>query len=275
MHRELDVTVSNLAATGALVRYDFMRCPLDSCSVNDAIGHIQHRIQLRSSTNLIHFINAAKIVKARSDRKLAAALWDGDFVFADGKPLVPLGRWLGMDIPERINGTNLMTSLLALAAREGYRVYFLGATQHVVEACVQQTLAAHPQLTVAGFRNGYFSPADARDVIESINQAAPDILFIGMGTPQKEMFAYEHRAQLRVPVVQGVGGSFDVVAGLVERAPVWMQDWGLEWLFRVQQEPRRMFWRYFSTNSMFVWFYLVELWRTRVRHLGVHSSIAR
>ncbi len=88
------------------------------------------------------------------------------------------------------------------------------------------------------------------------------------------MFADEHRAQLRVRVVLGVGGSFDVVAGLVERAPVWMQDWGLEWLFRVQQEPRRMFWRYFSTNSMFVWFYLVELWRTRARHLGVHSSNA-
>ncbi len=107
---------------------------------------------------------------------------------------------------------------------------------------------------------------ETKDIIDKINRAKPDILFIGIPTPLKELFAYENRANLKVPMVQGVGGSFDVLAGLVQRAPVWMQEWGLEWFFRVLQEPKRMFWRYLSTNTEFLILYLQNIIKFHLRN---------
>jgi N-acetylglucosaminyldiphosphoundecaprenol N-acetyl-beta-D-mannosaminyltransferase len=247
------------ANMGSRRRYNFMGCPLDAYTHSDAIRDIVVRIRSGSTATLIHFLNVAKIVGARTNPRLSEALWDGDIVLADGKPLVPLGTLLGMDIPERINGVDLMLELLNISAREGFGVYLLGAKQDVIEKCVASILEKHPNLRIAGYRNGYFTKDATEDVIHSINSTAPDILFVGMGTPQKEMFAFENRNRLKVSVVQGAGGSFDVIAGVVRRAPMWMQQCGLEWFFRVLQEPRRMFWRYLSTNSIFIVLYCVEV----------------
>jgi N-acetylglucosaminyldiphosphoundecaprenol N-acetyl-beta-D-mannosaminyltransferase len=143
--------------------------------------------------------------------------------------------------------------LLQLAADEGYSIYLLGARQDVLEQCVGVIRKRHPSIKIAGYRNGYFKPGEFGTIIKTVNTAKPDLLFLGMGSPMKERFAFENRENLRVPIVQGVGGSFDVIAGIVKRAPLWMQRWGIEWLFRVIQEPRRMFWRYLTTNSIFLW----------------------
>ncbi len=233
-------------------RYNFMETPLDAFTVEGVIVEIKRIIDSKEYTKIVNFSNVAKVVKARKDPYLNKILWSGDFALADGKPLVKFGKWLGMNIPERVNGTNLMMDLFKLSQEEKYRVFLFGAKQEILERCVTNIMDIYPGINICGYRNGYFKKNEIMDVVDTINSAKPDILFIGMGTPQKEIFAYEQKNNLKVPIVQGVGGSFDVVAGLVERAPVWMQNWGLEWFFRVIQEPRRMFWRYFSTNIKFI-----------------------
>lgn len=253
-------------------RYNFMGCPLDPFSVEEVINAIALRIKQKKSVSLVHFLNVAKIVRANADLQLRNALWDGDLVLADGQPLIPFGRLLGLHIPERVNGTNLMRDVLTLAAAEGFSVYFLGGQQDVVEKCVRNVIASHPHLRVAGYRNGYFTGEQTSEVVEHINAAAPDVLFVGMGTPQKELFACGNRATLTVPIVQGVGGSFDVVAGVVKRAPEWMQRAGLEWLFRVIQEPKRMLWRYVSTNVRFIALYVVDIAQSRSLHVNARRQ---
>ena len=241
------------------LRRDLMGSPIDLYSFADAIEEIECRITKSSHTNLIHFLNAAKIVRARSQPLLAQALWDSDLIVADGKPLLLVGRTLGIRIPTRVNGTDLMEALIALAARKHYRLYFLGAKEEVLEKCVDKTRSLYPDIDICGYRNGYFSEDETDDVIADINSARPDIVFIGMPTPRKEMFAFLNRSRLHSPIVQGVGGSFDILSGQTKRAPSWMQRSGLEWLYRVLQEPRRLFWRYFSTNIVFLAMYIEYL----------------
>ena len=245
-------------------RIDFMGCPLDAYTFQEAVDEIARRIREKAGTTLVHFLNVAKIVKARSSPEIREILWDGDLVLADGKPLLFFGRRLGLLVPERIPGIDLMQALLDLSNRAGFRVYLLGAKPEVLESCRKKLAQRFPSLDVAGLRNGYFKPEETGAIVEEINRARPDILFLGMGTPQKERFAFENRGKLKVPIVQGVGGTFDVIAGIARRAPRWMQELGLEWLFRVLQEPRRLLWRYFSTNVLFLALFLRAWLRLRV-----------
>jgi N-acetylglucosaminyldiphosphoundecaprenol N-acetyl-beta-D-mannosaminyltransferase len=132
-------------------------------------------------------------------------------------------------------------------------VYFLGAKPEVVNALAERVARDHPGIVVAGKRDGYFTPADHDAIVEEIRRAEPHMLFIGMPSPFKETFAEEHRARLDVPVVIGVGGSFDVLAGFIARAPHAVQKLGMEWFWRLAMEPRKLFMRYLKTNSEFLW----------------------
>jgi N-acetylglucosaminyldiphosphoundecaprenol N-acetyl-beta-D-mannosaminyltransferase len=235
---------------------NYMGCPLDTYTFRGAVEEIVRRVRHRGPPSLVHFLNVAKIVKAHASPELETILWDGDLVLADGKPLQYFGRGLRIRVPERIAGIDLMLELLEVSSRETIPVYLLGAKEEVLQACLRTIERRFPGIQIAGSRNGYFSPQETPVVIEEINRSCPGILFVGMGTPQKELFAFENRARLMVPVVQGAGGTFDVIAGVTRRAPSWMQELGLEWLFRVLQEPRRLFWRYFSTNLLFLVLFL-------------------
>lgn len=166
------------------------------------------------------------------------------------------GRGLGIELPTRINGTDLMEKLIEVSDKKGFSIYLLGAKQDVIVKCVDSFRKKYQNVKIVGYRNGYFKENEIDELIFNINKSNPDILFIGLPTPLKELFAYKNRDKLRVPIVQGVGGSFDVLAGIIERAPKWMQNYGLEWLYRVLQEPRRLFWRYFSTNIKFIMIYI-------------------
>lgn len=257
------------AAGEAARRCNFMGCPVDDYTWDELLAAIHQRITRRNGTSLIHFLNVGKIVKAAQDAQLRKVLWEGDFVLADGRPLLPLGRGLGLQLPEQIAGIDLMMRLLTVGQEKGYRIYLLGAKQAVLEGCAARIRETYPGLHLVGCRNGYFDPGEIPEIIWEINVCSPDILFIGMPTPRKEFFAHEHRHHLKVPIVQGVGGSFDVIAGLVPRAPRWMQERGLEWLYRVIQEPRRMFWRYFSSNNLFLlryaWHFSGYQYQTKVQ----------
>jgi len=230
-------------------RVEFLGCPLDLYTSSEVVAEIRDAIEHRDRTYIIHFLNGNKIAQAHDDSEMRAILWRGDFVLADGQPLLPMARLLGVRIPERIDGIGLMEKLLRLADEHGYRIFLLGAKQAVLEACLENIQRRFPRVVIAGYRDGYFKEEEISQIVGQINSTRPNMLFIGIGTPMKERLADQWGRRIDVAVIQGVGGSFDVIAGLVNRAPVWMQRLGLEWFYRVLQEPRRMFWRYLKTNA--------------------------
>lgn len=225
--------------------------PVHAVDLPNAIALVDEFIATRKPHYNIA-INAAKVVEYQTDQVLRAAIDAAHLLTADGQAVVWAARLLGHDLPARVTGADMMEALLAHAAKRGYSIYLLGARDEVVRACVARATAEHPTLHVAGFRDGYFQQADEPAVIDAIRAARPDILFLGFGTPAKEYFMHRRYQELEVPFVMGVGGTFDVYAGIVKRAPLWMQRSGLEWAFRLAQEPRRMWKRYLVGNTRFL-----------------------
>lgn len=246
--------------TAAIPRLRIAGAPVDCISFDHTVGELCRRIDLRERTHVL-FINAAKVVKYAAG-ELRAVIDRADLLLADGVPVVWASRLLRRPLPGRVNGTDLMERMVAVAADRGYRVFFLGGTQSVIQRAVAEFQRRHPRLCVAGFRNGYFGDTEDDAVIAQINRSHPDLLLLGMSTPKKEIWADGNLLRLDVAVCQGVGGSFDVVAGLTRRAPRFMQVYGLEWFYRLLQEPRRMWRRYLVTNTLFVWLVLRDLVHT-------------
>lgn len=215
---------------------------------------------------LIGVVNAAKLVKARHDVQLRRSLAETTFTVADGVPVVWLSALCGCRLPGRVAGIDVMSELLALADRQKYGVFFLGATQEVVERVVEHVRRNYPGARIAGYHDGYFKGDQEQAMAEMIRASHADILLVAVPTPKKENFLSKWRQYMEVPVCHGVGGSFDVVAGITRRAPQWMQNWGLEWLYRVLQEPGRMWKRYLVTNTVFIWSGLGEIFRHRLGH---------
>jgi N-acetylglucosaminyldiphosphoundecaprenol N-acetyl-beta-D-mannosaminyltransferase len=197
--------------------------------------------------------NAAILCMARRDPEMHEACRRADLVVADGMSVVWASRLAGDSLPERVAGIDMMARLLAAAASTGLSVYFLGAKPQVVAELVRRSGRDFPGLNVAGYRDGYFGPDEEQAVIAGIRQSAPHMLFVGMPSPFKDKWCERHRDVLNVPVIIGVGGSFDVLAGYVQRAPRALQSMGLEWSWRLAMEPRRMWKRYLVTNSEFMW----------------------
>jgi N-acetylglucosaminyldiphosphoundecaprenol N-acetyl-beta-D-mannosaminyltransferase len=242
----------------------FLGCPINILTMDETVELA--RGSMRDRTRLQHVaLNVAKLVNARSDRVLAADVANSDVVSIDGMGIVWGARLLGLPVRERVAGVDLLARLLAVCAEDDFRPYFLGATGEVLQLAVAQVQARHPGLRFAGFRDGYFKPGQEADVVREIRDSAADCLFIGMPTPRKERFLAAHRDALNVPFIMGVGGAFDVLSGRVQRAPLRMQALGLEWLFRIYQEPRRMWWRYATTNALFAAILGRELVRHRLR----------
>ncbi len=197
--------------------------------------------------------NAAILCMMRRDDELRAACRAGDLILADGMSVVWAMKAAGMPLPERVAGCDLMDRLLARGAEKGLRVYFLGAKPEVVAELARRCASLYPGIVVAGWRDGYFKESDHAAIVEEIRAARPHMLFVGMPSPFKEVWCERHRARLDVPVIMGVGGSFDVHAGYVKRAPAAFQSLGMEWSWRLLMEPRKMWKRYLTTNSEFVW----------------------
>lgn len=197
--------------------------------------------------------NAALLCMMQRDRELRDACHAGDLVLADGMSVVWAARAARDPVPERVAGVDLMARLLEEGARRSLRAYFLGARPQVVAKLAEESARRYPGLVVAGHRDGYFSRDEHDAVVEEIRALAPHLLFVGMPSPFKETFCERHRERLNVPVIMGVGGSFDVHAGFIQRAPRWMRSAGMEWSWRLLMEPRKMWRRYLTTNGEFVW----------------------
>jgi N-acetylglucosaminyldiphosphoundecaprenol N-acetyl-beta-D-mannosaminyltransferase len=214
-------------------------------------------------------INVAKIVNIRSDFDLRRDVLDSDIISIDGMGVLWGARLAGHAVPERVTGIDLMERLLELCAQRGYRPYILGARQEVLDHAVHVIQKRHPGLVFAGCRNGYFSRDEEPAIVEEIRASGADCLFVAISSPTKERFTRQYRDLLGVRFLMGVGGSIDVMAGLINRAPVWMQRIGCEWLYRLGQEPSRLWRRYARTNSAYALLVAAEVLRARIRRGAV------
>jgi N-acetylglucosaminyldiphosphoundecaprenol N-acetyl-beta-D-mannosaminyltransferase len=256
------------------MRASFLTCPIDLLTMAETLELACSA--MRSRRRLQHVaLNVAKFVKMRTDPVLAADVANSDIVGIDGMGILWGARAMGLPARSRVAGVDLLVELLAVCAREGFKPYFLGATQPVLHLAMQRAREKHPSLVFAGWHDGYFKPEQESDVVRDIRSSGADCLFIGMPTPRKERFLAAHRDGLGVPFIMGVGGAFDVLAGTVRRAPAPIQRLGLEWLYRVYQEPGRMWWRYATTNTLFAGILAQALVKQAVQHTLGPSSAPR
>ncbi|MCV2867809.1 WecB/TagA/CpsF family glycosyltransferase [Defluviimonas sp. WL0002] len=233
-----------------LSRGEFLGAPFHLVDMDRALA-LANRA-MRDRQRLQHSdINVAKIIQMRADPNLARYVRESDIVCIDGAGVMLGCRLLGIPTGGRVTGVDLMMRTLDLCERAGFRPYFLGARQEVVETVAERLGKSHPGLKIAGYRNGYFTKQDEAAIVAEIRASGANCLFVGITSPIKERFLFDHRDALGVPFQIGVGGAFDVLAGKVRRAPRFVQVIGMEWLFRALQEPRRLFWRYLSTNTRF------------------------
>lgn len=226
-------------------------------SMGQALQRVDEAIRKRHRLH-IGVVNAAKIVNMKTDQELRKAVDDSDVVYADGVSIVWASRLLNVPVPERIAGIDLMHRIMEQGCRRHYRVFCLGATPEVLGRTCDAFARQYPGAVVAGSHHGYFDEAGEESVANLIRASRSDVLFVAITSPKKERFMAKWGDYMNVPVVHGVGGSFDVVAGLVKRAPLIWQRLGLEWLYRVKQEPRRLWKRYLMTNAGFVKLLILE-----------------
>ncbi len=247
----------DLIATKPFPVREFMGVSIHGATMDDALGVCAECIETRTRL-LIGVVNAAKVVKMNMRDDLKEAVDDADLTLADGMSVVWASKVLGKPLPERVAGIDLFENLLALANEKAYSVFLLGATQEVLDEVARLVGERYPNARLVGTRNGYFTENESESVANQIAAVSPDLLFVAMTSPKKEIFLSQWSGTMNIAVCHGVGGSFDVMAGKVERAPRIWQATGLEWLYRVKQEPRRLWKRYTVTNTLFLWMLLRE-----------------
>ncbi|MDT0294650.1 WecB/TagA/CpsF family glycosyltransferase [Mesonia ostreae] len=209
-------------------------------------------------------VNAGKIVAMQNDEVLRKSVNEADVINADGQAVIWASKLLNKPLKERVAGIDLFVNLVQMAHQKDFRVYLLGAKQEVVEAVVRKFEKQYSPKIIAGFRNGYFSTSEEKQIVDKIVHSKANMLFVAMSSPQKEIFLHKHREALNsVPFIMGVGGSFDVLSGKTKRAPLWMQKSGLEWFYRFLQEPKRMWKRYLVGNSKFLYLVFKEKFRLK------------
>jgi N-acetylglucosaminyldiphosphoundecaprenol N-acetyl-beta-D-mannosaminyltransferase len=244
-----------VTSTAAGPRVSVLGCPLDAVTMDEAVERCEQAIA--SGRYLQHMsVNAAKLVAAEDDPQLRDEVAGAGLITADGQSVVWAAALLGAPLPERVAGIDLMARLLAAAEANGHRVYILGARREVLDAALHRISELHPRLAPAGSHDGYFDESEVGRVCDEIRAVRPDILFVAMSSPRKERFLAEHGPGLGVPFAMGVGGSVDVIAGVTRRAPPLLRRLGLEWAYRLAQEPQRLAGRYLRTNGRFIWMVL-------------------
>ena len=233
-------------------RVDILGTPIDNMTMQQTLNLIEQAIEknIRVSHTVV---NAGKIVLMHKNAQLKESVVNADIINADGQGVVWASRILGQPIVERVTGIDLMDNLVELAYRKKYKIFFFGAKDVVLNKVISHYSGKYSKDIIAGYRNGYFKKSEERAIAQQIADSGAQMLFVAITSPLKENFLYENRDLLKsVNFTMGVGGSFDVMAGFVKRAPRWMQHSGLEWAFRVYQEPKRMFKRYMVGNWQFL-----------------------
>lgn len=220
-------------------RVKLLEVPVDPLTMAETLVRIEEFIASKQPHH-IFTADASGIMRAQEDTELMGIVQQADLVTPDGAGVLVASQMQGVRLPERVSGCDLVDRISALAARKGYRIYLLGASREVVETAAGVLAERYPCLTIAGIHDGFFTPEQEPAIVRDIATARPDVLFVALGIPKQEQFIRRHFAELHTPVMIGVGGSFDVISGTLNRAPRWMQRAGLEWLFRLAQQPSRL-----------------------------------
>lgn len=230
-----------------MARMKFMNTEIDNLTMNEALDAIDILIQQKKNAYVVT-PNVDHIVQLERGGELAEVYKNADLILTDGKPLIWISKWYGTPIKEKISGSDLFPLLCKMAAQKNYSMFLLGAAQGVAVKAAQHLMSKNKGLNIVGTYSppfGFEKDKTEMDKIEKmIKEASPHILIVGLGCPKQELFILHNREKLGVPISLGLGASIDFEAGNVRRAPKWMADNGLEWLFRMKQEPRRMAKRY-------------------------------
>jgi len=244
-------------------RIHILNTVIDDLSMKETLEEIDAII--KNQKQLHHtVVNAGKIVALQEDLELRKSVNEADIINADGQGVVWAAKFLGKPIKERVAGIDLMQNLVAKAYQKNHKIFFFGAKEEVVKKVVDTYSEKYSSEIIAGYRNGYFKKEEEKLIAKEIADSGAQILFVAISSPTKENFLYQNKEILsNINFTMGVGGSFDVVAGLVKRAPVWMQKTGLEWFYRFIQEPKRMWKRYLIGNSKFIFLVLKEKFKQK------------
>jgi N-acetylglucosaminyldiphosphoundecaprenol N-acetyl-beta-D-mannosaminyltransferase len=229
--------------------------PVDAVQIPDAIARMEGWIAARAGSRYVAVTGMHGVTEARQDPAFLATLNRADMVVPDGMPLVWLGRLRGHRLRRRVYGPELMLEFCRRTARQGLRHYFYGGAPGVADSLAGQMASRFPGLVVAGTWSPPYrplTPEEDAEVVAHINDSRADILWVGLSTPKQERWMHQHQYALQVPVMVGVGAAFDIHSGRLKQAPVWMRENGLEWCYRLVQEPRRLWRRYVVLGSMFV-----------------------
>jgi N-acetylglucosaminyldiphosphoundecaprenol N-acetyl-beta-D-mannosaminyltransferase len=240
------------------MKIDFLGIPVDSLTMHETIDWINEAIAENKRINHV-VINAGKVVLLQKDKELYNSVVSCDIINADGQSIVWAARFLGKKLPERVAGADLMQELMELSYKKKYKCFFFGAKEDVVKKVVEIYSQKYGPEIIAGYRNGYYTKPEESLIARQIADTGTQLLFVAITSPIKENFLFEYKDVLkRVNFTMGVGGTFDVIAGITRRAPKWMQNMGMEWFYRFLQEPRRMWRRYLIGNSKFIWLVIKE-----------------
>jgi len=231
-------------------RINFFGINIDPLTMEETLFRISEFIEKKQITQHV-VINVAKLVYAQKNKELKNIINSCKLINVDGAGIILGARFLGINIPERVTGIDLMQELVAYSSKKRYKVYFFGAQERIVKTVIEIYKQKYPELIIAGYRDGYYSSGEEENIAMDIKNSDADILFVAMGSPKKEIFINKYLHKMEVPFVMGVGGSFDVIAGKVQRAPELLQKYDMEWLYRLYQEPGRLWKRYLVTNSTF------------------------
>ena len=248
MGEKLDrVKEASLAGTSGCCqkRIDFLGCPVDSLTTQEVLDRIDGFVSC-GGAHQITPINASKLSLMRGDPILRELVVTSDVIIPE-YAVVWGAKVLGTPVAEHVAGIMLMRSILEVAPSKGYRIYFLGAAEEIVARMVHKLNIEYSGLNIVGYHNGYFDTHKEEAILAEIDHKRPDILFVAMGTPKQEIWIRQKAMPLGVPVSMGVGGSFDVFAGLRKETPSWMRH-GFEWIYRLAQDPKHLWKRYLTTN---------------------------
>lgn len=233
-------------------RIEILHTIIDVLTVEETIKSVKEYLDAGCGLHLMG-VNADKINMLNENERLKTIVNGCGIINADGASVVLASKYLKKPLPERVAGIDLMLDLVQLASREHYKVFLLGAKQEIVEKTKAVLLENNPGLEIVGIRNGYFKEENWGEVAEEIRKSGAQLVFVGITSPLKEYIVENFQKEQHLNCVfMGVGGSFDVISGSIPRAPIWMQKCNLEWLFRVMQEPKRLFKRYFVGNWKFI-----------------------
>ena len=234
---------------------------IDALRMDEVVAAFERLIQRRQPA-LALSVNVDICMKIQRDPELRTIYRRADLVLVDGTPMMWAASFLGSPLPQRVSGSDFLLEFCRIAARRGYRIFLLGGLPGVAEAAKHWLASRYPGITVVGtYAPPFGFETDEREnarIVSMINASTSDVLFVGFGTPKEQKWLFTFRTQLHVSVSMNVGSSFDYLAGRLKRAPQWMQRWGLEWTYRLVQEPRRLWRRYLVEDPPFVYHIIRE-----------------